>query len=264
MYETRKRIIFDLLRQKQTVTISEMQDALGVSDMTIRRDIRNMAAEGLLRKVHGGAVAVEEMYEEKSFVSRQVEELQRKQAIARRAVEFLEGGEAVYIDGSTTCGELAKLLSLATSRNFLVVTDSLYVLLELNDRKNIELLLLGGVLDKDGNTFDGVLTIENARKVMVDCCFFSAKGFSFDQISNSVMTGSQVKQLMIRQAKRRFLLADSTKFGRQGIFKICDWGEVDVLITDDSLPQSELAGLQAQGIEICRVEVPARETREAT
>jgi DeoR/GlpR family transcriptional regulator of sugar metabolism len=177
-------------------------------------------------------------------------------------VEFLQGGESIYIDGSSTCGELAKLLS-TTDKSFLVVTDSLYVVLELNQKSNIELLVLGGVLDKDGNTFDGVLTIENAHKVMVDCCFFSAKGFSPEQISNAGMTGSQVKQLMIRQARRRFLLADSTKFGRMGIFKICDWNEVDVLISDHGLPESALAGLRRQDMEIHRVGTPPQ-TREET
>jgi DeoR family fructose operon transcriptional repressor len=257
MYEIRKRIIFDLLSRRGTVTIAELQDALAVSDMTVRRDIQNMADEGLLRRVHGGAVAVEAATEDRTFLSRQVEELERKRAIAGRAIEFLQGGESIYLDGSTTCGELSKLLATA-GKSFLVVTDSLYVLLELNDKKNIEMLLLGGMLDKDGNTFDGVLTVENARKMMVDCCFFSARGFSPGQISNAGMTGSQVKQLMIRQARKRYLLADSTKYGCNGIFKICDWDEVDVLISDDGLPESELAELRkTTEIHRVRLRVPA-------
>ena len=263
MYETRKRVIFDLLGQRGTVTIAELKSTLGVSDMTVRRDIKMMAEEGLLRRVHGGAVAIEEQYEDTSFLSRQVEELERKQAIASRAMEFLNGGESIYLDGSTTCGELAKLLA-TTDKSFLVVTDSLYVILELNNKKNIELLVLGGVLDKDGNTFDGILSVDNARKVMVDRCFFSAKGFSTDYISNAVMTGSQVKQLMIHQAHKCFLLADSTKFGKRGVIKLCDWEDVDVLVSDDALDQRELKPIAQQKTVIHLVHFPLTPTKDVS
>ncbi len=233
MYETRKRIIFDLLQQKGSVKVVELMELLSMSDMTIRRDIKSMADEGLLRKVHGGAVALKHEYDDIPFATRQIEELERKKAIARYATTILEGGESIYIDGSTTCGELAKLLN--PSKNFTVITDSLYVLLELSKNRNIELLLLGGVLDKDGNTFDGILTVDNAKKVMVDYCFFSAKGFSENYIGNNAMTGSQVKQLMIHNSHRCFLLADSTKYRKPGIIKLCTWQDVEVLISDDGL-----------------------------
>jgi DeoR/GlpR family transcriptional regulator of sugar metabolism len=255
MYETRKRIIFDLLQQRGTVSVTELTAALGVSDMTVRRDIRSMAAEGLLRRVHGGAVSVEAGVEDKPFVTRQVVELERKRAIATRALTFLKGGESIYIDGSTTCGELAKLLP--GDRRFMVVTDSLYVLLQLSGNRSIELVLLGGGLDKDGNTFDGVLTVENARRVMVDCCFFSAKGFATEYISNAVLTGSQVKQLMIHNSQRCFLLADSTKYGQRGLIKLCDWKDVSVLISDEQLGRQDLSAIKSQGTEIHLAELRA-------
>jgi len=255
MYETRKRVIFDLLNQKGTVSITELKQTLGVSDMTVRRDIKSMAEEGLLRRVHGGAVGVEGQHEDKTFLTRQVEELDRKQAIARAAMQTLEGGESIYIDGSSTCSQLAKLLA-ATDKSFLVVTDSLYVLLELNNRKNIDLLLLGGTLDQDGNTFDGIIAVESARRVMVDCCFFSAKGFSNDYISNAVMTGSQVKQLMIQHAQKRLLLADSTKFGARGVIRLCGWEDVDLLITDEALATASVDALKQLNIEVRLAAVP--------
>jgi DeoR/GlpR family transcriptional regulator of sugar metabolism len=253
MYESRKRTIYDQLQRHGAVTVSELAALLAVSDMTVRRDLRSMAAEGLLRPVHGGAVALAGNGDEKSFASRQVEQLERKQAIARKAVTLLRGGESLYLDGSTTCAELARLLH---GRSHLVVTDSLSVLRELQGCLGIELALLGGNLEKDGNTFDGLLAVENARRVQVDCCFFSARGFTPEGISNTGMIGSQVKKIMIAGARRCILLADSTKCGQSGVIRLCGWAEVDVLITDSGLPAEALAAILAQGTEVQAAELP--------
>ena len=83
MYETRKRMIFDLLIQKETVTVAELSRLLSVSDMTVRRDIRSMEKEGILKQVHGGAVRVQKNEAEEPFAARRVEQQERKQAIAR-------------------------------------------------------------------------------------------------------------------------------------------------------------------------------------
>ena len=99
MYETRKRMIFDLLVQQETVTVAELCRLLTVSDMTIRRDIRSMAAEGLLKQVHGGAVRVQRNDAEKPFSDRRVEQRARKQAIAWEVLSWLHEAESLYIDG---------------------------------------------------------------------------------------------------------------------------------------------------------------------
>jgi DeoR/GlpR family transcriptional regulator of sugar metabolism len=253
MYETRKRMIFDLLLQRETVTVAELSGLLAVSDMTVRRDIRSMAEEGLLKQVHGGAVRLQKSEVERSFSARRVEELARKQAIAREVLSWLQGDETFYIDGSTTCSELSRLIK-GRGRHT-VVTDSLSVLNELGGCAGIELVLLGGTLERDGNTFDGLLAVENARRIQVDCCFFSATGFSDEDVVNAGMTGSQVKQLMIRNARKVVLLADSTKYGKRGIFKLCRWSDVDVLFADSGLPEPARAAIRAAGTEVRVAEV---------
>jgi DeoR/GlpR family transcriptional regulator of sugar metabolism len=248
MYETRKRMIFDLLLQQETVTVAELSQLLSVSDMTIRRDIRSMQREGLLKQVHGGAVRTQRNDAEEPFSARQVEQLERKQAIAREALTWLKDNETLYIDGSTTCSELSRLLKGRGSHT--VVTDSLSVIKELGGCPGIELVLLGGTLERDGNTFDGLLAVENARRIQVDCCFFSATGFSDEDVVNAGMVGSQVKHLMIKGARKVVLLADSTKYGKRGIFKLCRWSDVDVLFADRDLPESAQRAIRAAGTEV--------------
>jgi DeoR/GlpR family transcriptional regulator of sugar metabolism len=249
MYETRKRVIFDLLLQRETVTVAELSQLLSVSDMTVRRDIRTMAKEGLLKQVHGGAVRLQRNNVEELFSARRVEQLERKQAIAREALTWLQDGETFYIDGSTTCSELSRLLKGRGGRHT-IVTDGLSVLNELGGCAGIELVLLGGTLERDGNTFDGLLAVENARRIQVDCCFFSSTGFSDEDIVNAGMIGSQVKQLMIRNARKVVLMADSTKYGKRGIFKLCRWSDVDVLFSDCDLPEAARGAIRSLGTDV--------------
>ena len=248
MYETRKRIIYDLLTRKGSVTIVELARDLGVTDMTVRRDIAAMEKEGSLRRVHGGAVAIEGATMETSFTARRVKSRNQKVAIAKRAAGLLDSANALFIDGSTTCSELARLLPSGSGRQ--IVTDSLSVLLELNGRPGLELILLGGTLDQDGNTFDGVLAVENAGRIKVDLCFFSANGFDPEGVFNAGMIGSQVKQIMIRNSRRSVLLADSTKWGAGGMFKLCDWAEVDVLVSDSDIAPETAENLRGRHTEV--------------
>jgi DeoR/GlpR family transcriptional regulator of sugar metabolism len=248
MFESRKRTIFEMLSEHGTATVIDIAERLGVSPMTVRRDIQAMASEGLVRRVHGGAAALHASVEVGTFGSRQVEELGRKKAIAASARGLLQGGETVYIDGSTTCGELARLLPGAAG--FTVVTDSLYVVREVAGKQGIDLLVLGGLLDRDGNTFDGALTVENAEKIGVDVCFFSVRGLSADFIGNEGLVGTQVKQRMIRHAGRSVLLADSTKLGRKGLIRVCTWDEVDILVTDEGADPAGLDQVRLTGIDV--------------
>jgi DeoR family transcriptional regulator, fructose operon transcriptional repressor len=253
MYETRKRMIFDVLLRQETITVTELSRILSVSDMTVRRDIRSMEKEGLLRQVHGGAVRVQKNEAEEPFSARRVEQQERKQAIAREALAWSRDNESFYIDGSTTCSELSRLLK-GRGRHT-VVTDSLSVLNELGGCPGIELVLLGGTLERDGNTFDGLLAVENARRIQVDCCFFSSTGFSDEDVVNAGMTGSQVKQMMIKNARKVVLLADSTKYGKRGIFKLCRWSDVDILFADSGLAETARTSIRAAGAEVRIAEV---------
>jgi DeoR/GlpR family transcriptional regulator of sugar metabolism len=252
MYEARKRMIFDILQKQGTVKVGELSRLLEVSQMTVRRDIQTMEIEGLLRRVHGGAAQIIHVFDEKPFASREVERQDRKQAIAKLAISLIQEGESLFLDGSTSTAELAKLLP---GREHLVITDSLSVLNYLSRRKGIELVVLGGALDKDGNTFDGILAAEGAKQIHVDCCVFSGKGFSLDGVSNAEMVGVQVKQILIAQAMRTILLADSSKFGQSGIIRICSWEEVDILVTDNHLPQEVQDSIRAAGIKVLAAEI---------
>ena len=245
--ETRKWKIYESLRQHGSVHVTELRKAFSASDMTIRRDLQSMAQAGLLKRVHGGAVLADADEAEQPFRNRQVEELDRKLIIAALARGMVSEGQTIFLDGSTTCYELAK--QLANDAGVRVVTNSLAVLLELRGRSQLEVTSLGGVIEQDGNTLDGPLAIDNAEQLSVDVCFFSAYGFTSRGISNPGLIGTSIKKAMIRNAQRSILLADATKFGRKGFIKFCNWSDVDMLVSD-SLSEQELEPIAKQSVEI--------------
>ena len=245
--DSRQKTIYEHLRVHGSVQVTNLGADLGVSEMTVRRNLEEMARAGLLKRVHGGAVLRDPLDMERSFFHRQVEELPRKMAIASLARELIQPGQTIFLDGSTTCHELAKQLTSDTVAH--IVTNSLAVLLELKNRPNLELTILGGTLNTDGNTVDGPLAVENAEKFSVDVCFFSAYGFTPRGISNPGLIGTSIKKAMIRGGTRSVLLADATKFGRRGFVEFCPWNDVDLLVTD-SLSDNELQPIAEQSVEL--------------
>lgn len=245
--EPRHWRIYELLRQRGSVRVTELQQELAASDMTIRRDLNKMAQAGLVKRVHGGAVLADCHAAERSFRLRQVEQLPRKLAIARVARSLIQNGQTIFLDASTTCHELAKQLTNDTGVR--VVTNSLSVVLELSSREHLEVACLGGVLEGDGNTLDGPMALDAAERLHVDVCFFSAYGFTPQGITNPGMIGTSVKKSMIRDAQKSVLLADATKLGRKGFIEFCRWSDVDVLVCD-GLSDKQLQPISKQSVEV--------------
>ena len=230
---TRHQRICNMVQNKGNVTVSELQAVLGVSEMTIRRDLNTLSQEGLIMRVHGGA-ALRPVSLETPFYERVVVNSHLKRAITRYAVTRIEAGDILFIDGSTTCSELADMLP--ENMDITVITNSLEAVQKLRKKARIYILSLGGDLAKDGNTFDGMMTLDNAEKIVVKKCFISGSGFSERGVLNAGMVGTAIKKVMLRNAREKFLLADSTKHEGPGLIKICEWNDIDVFICDNLLP----------------------------
>lgn len=240
--DKRRQIIYDLLCRDGRVEISQLCEVLGVSEMTVRRNLQQMADEGLLARVHGGAVMEKRWERERSFRMREIDRLDVKKKIAETAVSYIEKGQSIYLDGGTTCYEIAKRLPI--DYNLTVITDSVAVLLELRERKRIEIILMGGQLSSDGNSLDGMLTAECAEKLSVEWCICSVGGFSTQALGNPGLIGTLTKKIMIRRAMRTLIVADSNKYNKHFLYDLCGWEAVDHFLTDDGIDQNMAAELE--------------------
>jgi len=229
-------------------TLSELSEDLGVSEATIRRDLSDLEKAGKLRRVRGGAVrsatfATEPMFLEKASVAADA-----KRAIARAALEFIEDGDAIYLDGGSTIVELAKLLE--SKRNLTVVTNSVMALSELFESRH-KVVALGGEFRKISRTFVGPLTAGILDKLSIDKAFLGTIGFTVEEgPSTTDADEAFTKELVTRRSRKVFLLANSSKIGKPSFASSGGLEALDALITEKDLSNEEKEELTAKGVDV--------------
>ena len=230
----RRQMIYDLVRKKGSVSVVELQKKLNVSDMTIRRDLAYMKNEGMILRVHGGATIAGILTPgELTFNDRVTQNRELKLKIVKHAISLIKNNDSIFLDGGTTCAELAGILPY--NMNITVFTNSLDVINKLRWKKGVSLVSFGGQLALDGNTFDGIVAVENAERIWVDKCFFSGASFRASGVLNVGIVGTTLKKLMLKHSRIKCLVADSTKFNSMGMIELCQWSDIDVFITDKLL-----------------------------
>ncbi|MEU8225007.1 DeoR/GlpR family DNA-binding transcription regulator [Kribbella sp. NPDC048915] len=218
---------------------------LGVSEATIRRDLEQLHAEGRLTRVYGGALPVDG---DEPFADVAAVHAEEKDRIARRAAELVCDGESVLLDIGTTALRVAQHLH---GRSLTVVTSNLAVLEELQSDEQIELIVLGGFVRRTYRSLVGYLTEESLRQIHVDWLFLGTSGVRPDgRVMDSTMIEVPVKRAMIRAADRVVLLADRTKFPGHGVARVCEPGELSMVVTEPEADESTRAQLTEAGVEV--------------
>lgn len=253
--ERRHRLILNTLRSGGTVTVTDLSEQLDVSAATVRRDLLKLEEEGLLTRVHGGAVVEESP---QPFTEAVEVGAPAKDAIAARAVELIEDGQSVILDAGTTVYRLARLLH---GRRLTVITNNLAVYEELTEDENIDLMLLGGMVVRESRSLDGFMTEDNLRNVHADWFFMGACGVrSGGQVMDTTVAEVPARRAMIAAGEKVVLLADEGKFPGTGMVKICGPEELDVLVTNEAADSVTCAALEEAGVRVVRVGAPVRGT----
>jgi DeoR/GlpR family transcriptional regulator of sugar metabolism len=251
MNERRQRLL-ECLEQQGACTYHELAGKFAVSAMTIRRDVDALAQQGAAIKTLGGAqrVSAPSFLCEQALQTRLDTNKAEKRIIACQAVGLLKGQQTLFIDGSTTCWEFARVLAKA-SRGLMIVTNSALVAVASGQNRENAVVCLGGDYDPDSMSFVGPGSEDAAVRYFVDMAFFSTKGFMADQGTfESVAANFRIKQTIARQAKKVILLADHTKFGQRALCKVLDISQIQVVVTDDGAPRADLALLADRGCSV--------------
>jgi DeoR/GlpR family transcriptional regulator of sugar metabolism len=227
-----------------TSHVGELAAAFGVSEMTVRRDLRDLEREGKLTRVHGGAISSGEP----SFAEVVVERLDQKDRIGAAAAALVADGQTIMLDIGTTTLQLARHLR---GREVTVITSNLAAYEELLPETTVELVLLGGVVRRNYRSLVGVLAEDALRQLRADIAFLGASGLDDDlSVVDSTMVEVPIKRAMIESAAKAVLLADSAKFGMRGAVRVCGAPEVDVLVTDVGAPPAACEALRRAGVEV--------------
>ncbi len=248
LHRERMEAIFNVLAQRGSVRVVELQQILGVSDMTVRRCLNAMEADGLIRRYHGGAVFSEDAHSRFSAMRYHLN-TKIKELMAQKAMDLMPESSSIYLDSSTTSLAVAKCLA-SSGKKMNVITNSYNVTSELKSSHAVSATLLGGALCDDMTTFDGPFAAEAATKVALDVCFFSADSFDEDRIENKYLFGATPTRILLPRSKKKILIADSSKYAKHCCFMFCGWDEVDIFLTDSFLPAKAKKTIAGKGVEI--------------
>lgn len=205
--ERRHQLILRALRSGGPAAVTDLSERLGVSPATIRRDLVKLEEDGLLTRVHGGAVVEEG---DQPFAEVAEMRVPEKDAIAAHAAAMIEDGQSVLLDIGTTAFRLARQLH---GRRLTVITSNLVVYEELADDEGIELVLLGGMVRREYRSLVGFLTEDNLRQLHADWLFLGTSGVrAGGQVMDTTVVEVPVKRAMIRAGDKVVLLADGAKF----------------------------------------------------
>ena len=245
--QQRHQWILEEVRSSGAVRVSDLVEELGVSDMTIRRDIAHLARKGLVARVHGGATAVSgRSAEEPAFAVKEGMQPAEKQVIAAAAAHLVRSGDSVALSAGTTTYAVA--LELRTVANLTIVTNSLPVGEAMNaaPRADHTVILTGGVRTPS-DALVGPVAVASLRSLHVDWLFLGVHGFDERAgFTTPNLVEAETNRALIGCARQVVVVADSTKWGVVGLSSMARLNEVDVLVTDDHLDPEAARGLKGR------------------
>jgi DeoR/GlpR family transcriptional regulator of sugar metabolism len=228
------------------VRIEQLATELGVTPMTIRRDLDHLQSKGWLRKVRGGATAQPSTAFHGDVRHRTQSMAEEKEAIARTALPLITPGQSVIIDDSTTALALAPLL--AQRAPLTVITNFVPAAQILAGSPGIELISLGGTYYPAYDAYLGLRTIDAAGSLHADTLFASTTAITHGHCYHQSQETVAVKRALITASHRRILLVDHTKFHHHGLYQLTPLTTFDLIITDAGIPSTDLNSLHKQGI----------------
>lgn len=245
----RHEYILKKLRENNKVTILELCEDMKVSNVTIRKDLKLLEEKNLLFRIKGGASVNNPYAVDRPILVKEYINSEEKNKIARAAVEMIKDNDSILIGSGTTAYAVAKMLS--PNHRLTVITPALKVALELCSQPNIEVLQLGGLIRPNSSSVAGQYAMRILDEVSCGILFLGVDGIDLEfGVTISNLTEATLNQKMLQTSQNVVILADSTKFGRRGLGKICNLDDVDYIITNKATSQKYISALEEAGIKV--------------
>lgn len=249
--ERQKRIL-ELLSIEGAVMVSKLSAELGVTEETVRRDLEKLEAKELLRRTHGGALPMDEGSYELSLEKRKALNVEAKQALAHKAVQYIASGDSVFLDASTTTFYMAK--EIKSMKNVTVITNSIRVINELSGVDGVKVIAVGGIVSNNQSLVGAMTENYITENYFADKMFFSSKGIGDNSI---ILEGNEqecfIKQRMIKNSRIHYYLCDRSKIGRVGYMRLSSFEDIDFLVTDAQIEGSLKDTLDEYNVEIIKI-----------
>jgi DeoR family transcriptional regulator of aga operon len=250
--EERRRAILEILNRDGRVLVLDLARRFETSQVTIRKDLEELHAHGLIHRTHGGALPAREGALEDPTL-REKEKLHRKEKlrIAQTAAGMVQEGQVVILDSGTTTTAMAH--SLRHFHNLTVVTNAVNIAAELSGTA-VEVILTGGTLRKNSFSLVGPIAEETLHRLNADILFLGVDGFDVQYgLSTPNLLEAKVNRVMVEVAKRTVAVCDSSKFGRRSLSLIVPPSALHQVVTDRGVLKSDVRLLKKAGIEVTLV-----------
>ena len=240
--------IMDYLKSHNLVTVDQLVAAISASPATIRRDLIKLDKEGVISRSHGGVTLNRFIPNQPTTLEKQHRYLSEKQAIARDAARLVKAGDSVVLDAGTTMLELARQLTHLPVR---IITADLHIALFLAEFKQIEVTIIGGRIDDSSQSCIGEHGRRLLRNIYPDIAFVSCNSWSLERgVTAPTEEKAGLKHDLLMNARRRVLLADSSKYGSWSLFQVASLQQLTDIITDDKLSVEEQQDLSGKSFSL--------------
>jgi DeoR family transcriptional regulator, aga operon transcriptional repressor len=244
----RKAGLIRLLQENEPISIQDLVQISGLSQSTLRRELHELADEGLVR-INVGQVALAASSEEKPFAFRTMINIEAKQRIAKAGLDLIQNGETIFISGGTTTLELARLLP--RQRRLTVITNTLRVANLLVDVPGIDLIVLGGAVRPGEQTMHGHLTEWGVQQFRADKFFYGVQAINIHHgVTHSQIVEVATDRALANAATQVVVLADHTKFGKVAPAFVLALEKIHILISDGNLPEETQQSLKSKKIQV--------------
>lgn len=242
----RQKKIVELVNERLSIRVTELSKIFSVTEETIRRDLEKLEKENLLMRSHGGAVSIEKDQGEISYLEREITNAEQKRAIAAAAVRWIEPGDQIVLDASTTAWYVSKELP---DMPLTVLTNSIKVAIELSKKEQVKVISTGGSLLSQSLSYVGPLAERSLSMYHVNKAFLSCKGVHLEKgLSDFNESQALLKKQMMEIAEETVLMVDSSKFGTRAFSHIAPLSKVNCIITDSNINEQTRKQLEEKNL----------------
>jgi DeoR family transcriptional regulator of aga operon len=253
----RLNALLDLMAREGHVDVEQLAEKLEVSPSTIRRDLNHLTEQQMVTRTRGGAVASSVSYD-LPLRYKTAKRHSQKARIGAAAARLIRAGDIVGLNGGTTTTEVARCIATrepaAASDQITIVTNAINIAGELTVRRHLKLVLTGGVVKPRSFELIGPYATETLQQLDLDVAVIGVDALDPQSGAKALDPDeAQVNKVMVGRSRRVILVADSSKLQARAFARICDWPQVNVLITDTEATASDLAAIRNHGVEVMTV-----------
>ncbi len=246
-FQKRKRFILDELNKQGEVDVKKLAADLSISEITIRRDLNNLADNGLLFRTHGGASKTDPLAVPYTYTNKSVQNIAAKDDICREAAKLINDGDIIFMDCGSTVFRLCQFIA---NKRIKVVTNSLPIITALQNSL-VSLNIIGGEYDAKRQAMHGLIANRHLSFYKAKQAFIGVDGISVNGLFANTELEAGITTAFINNSEKTILLCDDSKIGKESYLKFAPLTQINTLITNST--SADLVLYEEQGIEIIKV-----------